>query len=110
MMNMQGGSGKDPKSPELKNERGNDEPKLVRIEYIDPILVRNSDPRCYKPSLREAVGWQIDEPENEYVILMSDKPRSYQPNEQLHPEVAFVIPKTAVLGVWDLTRQSLRSR
>ena len=103
-----GGSGKNNRNPR-KEEKENQYPKLVRIEYIDPLLVKNTDPRLYEPSLREVVGWLIDETDDEYVILICDKSKSYQPFERLHPEIAFVIPKNAILGIWDITSQSLRS-
>ena len=107
--NKKGGNGEnnDPKKVEKK---GKEQIKLVRVEYIDPVLVRKSDPRGYIPSIREAVGWNLSDPDENHEILFRDKPLSFQKNERLHPEVAFVIPKSAILGVWDIIGQHLRSK
>ena len=104
-----GGSGKKDSNPRSKEEIESKFPRQVRLEYLDPIVVKHTDPRYYKPSLRELTGWEFNEPEDEYYIIVSDKSLSYQPYERLHPEVAYVIPKSAVLGIWDITGQSLRS-
>ena len=106
-METRKGGRKKPNTPNReKMETESIEPRLVRVEYIDPVLVKNANPRLFKPSIREAVGWEI--PVDDYIILLSDKPKSYQMFEVDHPEIAFLIPNRNILSIWDLT-QSFRS-
>ena len=109
MIKEKGGSGKEEPHPRNMKKEEKNEPRIVKVEYIDPLLVKKSNPKKYRPSVRHAVGWRIDDPEDEWVMLMSDLPVSHQPFEKLRPEVAFLIPKTSVLAVWDLSSQNLRS-
>jgi hypothetical protein len=93
---------------QIYSEKKEEYPELIRVEYLDPVLIKKADPRFYKPSLREAVGWRIDESEDDHLILLSDKPLRFQSFERLYPEVAFVIPKSSVLGVWEIKSQKLK--
>jgi len=108
-MKDKGVSGKKNPTPRKMETEEKEILELVKVEYLDPLLVKNADPRHYEPSIREVVGWRIDEPDDEFMIIMSDKPVSYQPFEKLRPESAYIIPKTAVIRLSYIRLKALRS-
>ncbi len=84
------------------------ENKIVRIEYIDHVLVCNSDPTKYKPIVREAIGRIVQET-SEYIVLIWEQSLMYRRQVNITPESGMILVKKLVLGVWILGCQTLRS-
>ncbi len=109
MKQHKGGSGK--KTDALKHSKKKSKralKNLVRVEYLDHVLCKNVDPNYHKPVLREVVGWIIHE-DYEFILIICERPITML-NEEIQPEVSIIILKSAIFGIWDLNRQSLRSR
>jgi hypothetical protein len=80
---------------------------LVRVEYWDHVICNNVNPRKYNPILREVVGWIIYE-DSDSILIICERPIS-KLDEEIQPQVSAIIFKKAILGIWDLGSQSLRS-
>ena len=101
-----GGSGENNNLEKAKEkEIGN---KIVRIEYIDHVIVSNYDPTKYKPIVREAIG-RIVEETSDYIVLVWERSLMFQGKEEVMPESGMILVKKLVLGVWILGCQTLRS-
>ncbi len=94
-------SGESPE--ELSKSREEMKPNsLVIIRYYDHVEFRNKDYSKLKPILREVVGWIAYE-EEDYIILLSEKPASDKIEEiaKLKPS-GFVILKKTIKEVINL--------
>ena len=76
---------------------------LVHVIYMDLILFRNSNPKCYeKPDIRETVGWIINE-DDEAIQINWDRSLKPLPYERICPrDSGLTIPKKGVLKMKNL--------
>ena len=107
MIKRQGGSGKKSNSLD-KNEGKKEKDNLVRVEYIDHVLYKNTDHEKVRPIVRETVGWLVDQTDD-YIVVLNDRTICPIRSESIQSESIFLLFKPLILGIWDLHGQSLRS-
>lgn len=74
---------------------------LIYVRYLDHVLFRNADPVLFKPAVREATGWKINE-DNEALWICFDKPIERLPYEKLDPSSGLVILKCDILEIKEI--------
>ena len=81
---------------------------LVLVEYMDPILFRNTNPKLYEnPNIRETVGWIINE-DDESIQINWDRSLKPPPYERTCPkDSGLTIPKNCILKMKNLISSPL---